>query len=108
MVATQPSEGSWEEADQLRKPQFLPMPSRVAVGPSTPAPGRKPPATLWLPLPPSEGPEPGGEWGTRMAYPKQLGGREQVLRLEGACAPKVWPWCGDDNDSSSLWEDIID
>lgn len=84
--------------------QFLLMLSRVAVGPGPPAPGRKPPATLWLPLPPSQGPEPGAEWGTRTACPKQLGGREQVLGLEGAWAPKVC-WYGEDSDSTLL---IID
>ena len=49
MAATQPSEGSWEEADQLRKPQFLPMLSRVAVGPGPPAQGgNRPPRSSFL------------------------------------------------------------
>ena len=34
VAAAQPSEGSWEEADQLRKPQFLPMLRRVAWDPA--------------------------------------------------------------------------
>lgn len=71
------------------------------------SPGRKPPATLRLPSPPSQGPEPGAELGTRTACPKQLGGREQVLGLEGACAPKVC-WCGEKSNSSLPWEDVID
>lgn len=79
------------------------MLSSAGAGPQ-PQGGNRPPRSGFL-CPRHRGlSQAGAEWGTRTACPKQLGGREQVLGLEGAWAPKVC-WYGEDSDSTLL---IID